>query len=234
VSGGAPSGTWAAPAGTTVPSDVAIAAERYIASAALPDAAYAAIAVPAERSPTDVAIVISLLRSIKSRQGSRGLVIVTIAQSNDTEGDAELIEQLRHEGAFVIMGDLAQGNHLHNFPLSTVATPPTSRMIGIDFADIRLLWQAGTVAQLHTLPFDLHYLQDRSLQLQEFVSSKEGLGGLIVICYWDPESSSVLEAIDEYATCCRQLLLAPDGNVIVMDSARVDGKTGKVDILFIP
>ena len=204
--------------------DLATAAAAVFASAPLPPAWCAAVAVTPRIGTAEIATVLGLVEALRARRdplGRRLTVVVTI----DNEGPSAeaLTRRLHDRGAFVIRGSAdASGDHLHHYPLRATIQPREGRLICVDLGDFLLTWRPGRGAVLQTLSGNL--------------AAKPGHQGCAVnILFqfdWNAPSFS-LEQIDRLASALCEQRLSADGDAVFTTSDRLDGRTGTVDLLVI-
>jgi hypothetical protein len=237
ISGGAPCGRWAMPdaRGARTDTDDDAQAEAFLASEPLPSAWHAAVAVPHGAGLAEQAAALGLVGALRTRRdpGGRALgVVVTVDASPCAATDA-YVRSLLDKGAFVVRpGVGAAGDHLHHLPVRTLTYPREGHLICVDFADYMYIWRPGRVADLHVIPFARgdagHALRGVPLPAERSVRA------LSIGFHLDPDAPGQgLVEIDRFATVCRELLLAPDGDVVFTDLERLDGVTGSVDLLLI-
>lgn len=237
----APTGSWAMPVGDDS-GRVAAEAESFFASAPLPSAWLAAVAVPCGAGLAERSATLGLVRALRARRdplGRRLGVVVTVEAGPSVAIDA-FVWWLLDTGAFVVRGDAgteAARDHLHHVPLRAATNPRRGRLICVDLADYLYTWRPGRVADLHVLPF-ARGDAERALRGLSFLA-RDGCGvrALNLDFHLDPcalaGSDSPLAEIDRFATRCCELFLAPDGDAVLTDTDRLDGAGGSVDVLVI-
>ncbi len=237
ISGGVPFGHWAMPDGAAAAEGTRAAAEAFFALKTLPNAWLAMVAVPRGARLADQAAALGLVDALRARQdpGGRALsVVVTADVASSTATDA-FVRRLLNKGAFVVRageGTGAAGDHLHHFPLRAFMDPRRGRLVCVDVADYLYIWRPGWVADLHVVPFaggDAgHALRGVPLLADGSVRA------LTLGFHLEPDAPDQgLVEVDRFATVCRELLLAPDEDVVFTTMDRLDGVTGSVDVLVI-
>jgi len=237
VAGGVTRGGWAG--GTSGDEGHhAAAAEAFFASAPLPSAWYATVAVPYGAGSAEQSAALGLIGTLTKQRdplGRRITVVVTVEAVPGSARDGAFVRRLLDRGAFVVRSGAdpgaASGDHLHHFPLRAVVIPRRGRLICVDLADYLLTWRAGRVAELHALPSDLDAAEQavRTLKVPGRLS-----GGVRALNLgFQPAPGQNLSEIDRFASRCCELLLAPDGDAVFTDTDRLDGRTSSVDLLAI-
>jgi len=241
ISGGVPCGTWAMPDGWAAGSGARAAAETeaFFASEPLPRAWLAAVAVPRGAGLAEQAAALGLVGALRARRDPAGRelgVVVTVDVAPCAATDA-YVQSLLDKGAFVVrpgmgLGTGAAGDHLHHLPLRTLTNPRRGRLVGVDFADYMYTWRPGRVADLYVIPFTRgdagHSLRGLPLPAGGSVRA------LNLGFHFDPDAPDQgLVEVDRFASWCRELFLAPDGDVVFTTTERLDGVTGLVDLLVI-
>ncbi len=241
AAGGVPRGGWAMPASCIAGDEGHLAAaEVFFASAPLPSAWYATVAVPCAAGPAEQSAALGLVSALTKRRdrlGRRITVVVTVEVVPGSEEDEAFTRRLLDRGAFVLRGGVdpgaTGGDHLHHFPLRAVVIPRRGRLVCVDLADYLLTWRPGRVADLHVLSSDLEVAE---LALHGLLSSgcHNGVRAFNLGFHLDPNApGKPLSKIDCFASRCCDLLLAPHGDAVVTDTDRLDGRTGSVDLLVI-
>lgn len=248
AAGGIPAGSWAVPAAGTVADGgrVAAEAEAFFASAPLPRAWLAAVAVSRGAGPTERSAALGLVGTLRARRdplGRRLSVVVTVeaATTRSVGGAAAgaFVRRLLDLGAFVVHGGggpgtaAAGGDHLHHFPLRAAVMPRRGRLICTDLADHLYTWRPGRVGDLHVVPF-ARGDADRALRGLAPPLAGGGARALDLGFHLDPgEPGMTLAGIDRFAIRCCELLLASDGDAVFTDTDRLDGAGGSVDLLVV-
>lgn len=233
IAGGAPRGSWAAPAGGAAGGrgeHVVTEAEAFFASAPLPAAWYAAVAVPRGAGPTEMSAALGLVTALQTRRdplGRRVSVVVTSEAAHVT-ADA-FVRQLLDRGAFVVRAGMgAVGNHLHHFPLRAPMIPRRGRLICVDLADYLHTWRPGRVADLHAIPSGL----DAAQALRQVPIPAEGIRALNLGFHLGLGArGNSLSEIDRLATLYHERFLGPDGDMVFTDTERLDGRSDSTDLL---
>lgn len=243
AAGGVARGSWAAPASGAFGDEgrLAAAAETFFASAPLPSAWYAAVAVPLGAGPAEQSATLGLVGALTKRRdplGRRITVVVTVEVVPGAARDAAFTRRLLDRGAFVVRGGAdpgaAGGDHLHHFPLRAVVIPRRGRLVCVDLADYLLTWQPGRAADLHMLSSDLDAAEQALRTLTLSGKGSDGARALNLGFHLDPcAPGKPLSEIDCFASRCCELLLAPDGDAVFTNTHRLDGRTGSVDLLVI-
>ncbi len=237
VAGGVARGGWAGGASGDE-SHLAAAAEAFFASAPLPSAWYATVAVPCGAGSAEQSAALGLVGALTKRRdplGRRITVLVTVEAVPGSGRDGAFVRRLLDRGAFVVRGGTdpgaAGGDHLHHFPLRAVVIPRRGRLVCVDLADYLLTWRAGRVADLHVLPSDLDAAEQAQRALP--VPGRRSGGVRALNLGFQPAPGQNLSEIDRFASRCCELLLAPDGDAVFTDTDRLDGRTGSVDLLVV-
>lgn len=239
VAGGVARGGWASGASGDEGRHLAAAeASAFFASAPLPSAWYATVAVPCGAGSAGQSAALGLVAALTERRdplGRRITVVVTVEAVPGSAREGAFVRRLLDRGAFVVRGGaepgVTGGDHLHHFPLRAVVIPHQGRLVCVDLADYLLTWQPGRVADLHVLPADLDAAEPDLRSLTPPGQGNEGVQALNLGFYLDPGSS--LSEIDRFASRCSEALLAPDGDVVFTDTDRLDSRTGSVDLLVV-
>ena len=242
VAGGLARGGWAGGAsggeGRHLAASAAAEAEAIFASAPLPSAWYASVAVPCGAGPAGQSAALGLVGALTERRDPLGrqiTVVVTVEAVPGSAQDGAFVRRLLDRGAFVVRGGAdpgaTGGDHLHHFPLRAAVIPRRGRLVCVDLADYLHTWRPGRVADLHVLSSDLNAAEPvlRTLPLpgrRSDVMRALNLG-------FQPGPGQSLSEIDRFASRCCELLLAPDGDAVFTDTDRLDGRTGLVDLLAI-
>ncbi len=238
-----PHGNWVMPASDASgdAGNISATIQAFAASAPLPCAWYATVAVPRGAGPAEQSIALGLVGALTERHdplGRRMTVVVTVEVRPGFVRDGTFVRRLLDRGAFVVRGGVdpgvAGGNHLHHFPLRAVIMPRQGRLICVDLADYLCTWRPGRAADLHVLPsdFDAAGPALRTLLLLRLGSA--GARALNLGFHLDPDApGKLLPEIDRFAAQCCELLLVPDGEAVFTDTERLDGDTGSVDLLVI-
>lgn len=226
-----PHGSWTAPAEDD--GRVAAAARSFFASAALPDAWYAAVAVPPEASPAGLPAALGLVSALRERRDPLGrrLTVVVTVEAVRSLADA-FVQLLLDQGAFLVRAGLgAAGDHLHHFPLRAPVTPRRGQLAGVDLADFLHTWRPGRLADLHVIPSGF----DQAAQaLCQIPTPAGGIRALNLGFHLDLDApGNPLVEIDQFATHCREFLLGPKGDMVFTSRDRLDGKTGSADLLVV-
>ncbi len=240
VAGGLACGEWASGASGDG-GHLAASAEAFFASAPLPSAWYAAVAVPCGAGQAEQSAALGLVGALTKRRdplGRRITVIVTIAAVPGAAQDAVFVRRLLDRCAFVVRGGAdpgaAGGDHLHHFPLRAAMIPRLGRLVCVDLADYLLTWQPGRAADLHVLPLSLEAAEQALRALPPSGGGNEGLRALNLGFHLDPNTpGQSLSEIDHFASKCCELALLPDGDAVFTNTHRLDGRTGLVDLLAI-
>jgi hypothetical protein len=240
VAGGVARGGWAS-GGSRDAGHLAAAAEAFFASAPLPSAWYAAVAVPCGIRPAEQLAALALVGALARRRDPlrrRMTVVVTVEAVPGSEQDGAFVRRLLDRGAFVVRGgaDLGAigGDHLHHFPLRAIVIPRRGRLVCVDFADYLHTWRPGRAADLHVLSSDLDAAEQAMRTMPLPGKDNEGVRALNLGFHLDPNvSGRSLSEIDRFASRCSQLLLLPDRDAVFTDTDRLDGRTGSVDLLVI-
>ncbi len=237
VAGGVARGGWASGASGDE-GHLATAAEAFFASAPLPSAWYAAVAVPCGIGPAEQSAALGLVGALTKRRdllGRRIAVVVTVEAVSGSEQVGAFVGQLLDRGAFVVRGGASPGaagrNHLHHFPLRAVVIPRRGRLVCVDLADYLLTWRPGRVADLHVLPADWDPARQALRTL--LLPSQRSDGVRALNLGFQPDANQSLSEIDRFASRCCDWLLAPGGDAVFTDTDRLDGRTGLVDLLVI-
>ena len=241
VAGGVARGDWACGASGDAGGPLAAAAEAFFASAPLPSAWYATVAVPCGARPAERSAALGLVSALRKRcdpLGRRITVVVTVEAVPGAAQDATFMRRLLGRGAFVVRGGAdpgaAGGDHLHHFPLRAVVIPRWGRLVCVDLADYLLIWRPGRAADLHVLSSDLGAAEQalRTLPLRD--RGGEGVRALNLGFHLDPDvPGPSLSEIDRFASRCCELALPMDGDAVFTDTHRLDSRTGSVDLLVI-
>ena len=217
VANGLPRGAWTAPVE---------AAGAFFASASLPVAAYAAVAIPDGAGPGERIAALGLISALRERsdpQGRRLIVVATVGAS----GETAFVRQLLDLGAFVVCSAVAgSGEHVHLFPLRMAVSPRAGRLIGVDVADIVQTWQPGRMGTLHSVP--LPAPAERALPAARPCRAIN-IGFQLEL---DPPGSPLVE-MDDFATRCRERYLSKRGTVVFTNTHGIDGRGGSADLLLI-
>ena len=237
VAGGVARGGWAGGASGDE-GHLAAAAEAFFASAPLPSAWYATVAVPCGAGSAEQSAALGLVVALTRRRdplGRRITVVVTVEAVPGSARDGAFVRRLLDRGAFVVRGGTdpgaASGDHLHYFPLRAVVIPRRDRLVCVDLADYLLTWRAGRVADLHVLSSDLDAAEQALRTLPVPGRRSDGVRALNL--GFQPAPGQNLSEIDRFASRCCELLLAPDGDAVFTDTDRLDGRTGSVDLLVV-
>ena len=241
VAGGLARGDWASGASGDAGGHLATAVEAFFASAPLPSAWYATIAVPRGAGPAEQSAVLGLVSALTKRRdplGRRITVVVTVEAAPGAARDASFTRRLLDRGAFVVRGgtypDAAGGDHLHHFPLRAVVTPRRGRLVCVDLADYLLTWRPGRAADLHVVPFARGDAERALRELPLLDRDSGGVRALNLGFHLDPCAPGMsLLGIGRFATRCCKLLQVPDGNAVFTDTDRLDGAGGSVDLLVV-
>ncbi len=236
VAGGVARGSWASGASGDE-GHLAAAAEAFFASAPIPSAWYATVAVPCGAGSAGQSAALGLVGALTKRRdplGRRITVVVTIEAVPGSAREGAFVRRLLDRGAFVVRGGADPGvtgdDHLHHFPLRAVVIPRRGRLVCVDLADYLLTWQVGFAADLHVLSSDLDAEQVlRTLRLP----GRRSDGARALNLGFQPDPGQNLSEIDHFALRCCELLLAPDGDAVFTDTDRLDGRTGSVDLLVV-
>ena len=238
VAGGVARGGWASGASGDEGGHLAAAAEAFFVSAPLPNAWYAAVAVPCRIGPAEQSAALGLVGALAKRRdllGRRIAVVVTVEAVPGSEQVGAFVRQLLDRGAFVVRGGAspgaAGGDHLHHFPLRAVVIPRRGRLVCVDLADYLLTWRPGRVADLHVLLADWDAAGQALRTLPLPGRRSDGVRALNL--GFQPDAGQSLSEIDRFASWCCERLLAPGGDAVFTDTDRLDGRTGLVDLLVI-
>ncbi len=220
---------------------LAAAAEAFFASAPLPSAWYATVAIPCGAGPAEQSAALGLVGALTKRRDPLGrpiTVVVTVKVVQGGAQDGAFTRRLLDRGAFVIRGGAdpgaAGGDHLHHFPLRAVMIPRRGRLVCVDLADYLLTWRPGRAADLHVLSSDLDVAEPALHTLPPCGRGGEGMRALNLGFHLAPDAPGPsLSEIDCFASRCCELLLPPDGDAVFTDTHRLDGRTGSVDLLVI-
>ena len=240
VAGGVAHGDWASEASGDE-GHLAAAAEAFFASAPLPSAWYAAVAVPCGAGPAGQSAALGLVSALTERRdplGRRITVVATVEAAPGAAQDAVFVRRLLGRGAFVVRGGAdpgaAGGDHLHHFPLRAVLIPRRGRLVCVDLADYLLTWRPGRAADLHVLPSDLDAAEQALRALPLRGRGGEGVRALNLGFHLSPDvPGPSLSEIDRFASRCCELLQVPGGDAAFTDTHRLDGRTGSLDLLVI-
>lgn len=240
VAGGVARGDWASEASGDE-GHLAAAAETFFASAPLPSAWYATVAVPCGAEPAEQSAAFGLVGALKKRRDPLGrpiTVVVTVEAGPGAARDAAFTRRLLDHGAFVVRGGAdpgaAGGDHLHHFPLRAVVIPRRGRLVCVDLADYLLTWRPGRAADLHVLSSNLDAAEQTLRALPLCGQGNEGVRALNLGFHLDPDGPGPsLPEIDRFASGCCELALPPNGDAVFTDTHRLDGRTGSVDLLVI-
>ena len=228
-----PCGSWAVAAGAARNDGrIATEAEAFFASARLPSAWYAAVAVPRGAGPAELSAALGLVSALQTRRdplGRRVSVVVTSEAAHVT-ADA-FVRQLLDRGAFVVRAGIgAAGDHLHHFPLRAPMIPRRGRLICVDLADYLHTWRPGRIADLHVISSHL----DAAQALRRVPVSTEGIRALNLGFHLGlGAQGNSLSQIDRLATLYRERFLGPDGDMVFTDTDRLDGRTDSTDLLVV-
>lgn len=232
-------GGWATPAGVARGVDrVAADAGASFASAPLPRAWYAAVAVPRGAGPAERSAALGAVDALRGRRdplGRRLAVVATVDAPASLDG--AFVRGLLDRGAFVVRGGLgAAGDHLHHVPLRAPVQPRRGRLICVDLADWLHTWRPGRVAELHAIPSAF----DAAVQaLRRVPVPAGGARALNLVFHLDPDAiyrgvpGDWLRGVERLAGHCRGLFLGPDGDMVFTDADRLDGRTGSADLLVV-
>lgn len=238
VAGGVARGGWASGASGDEGGHLAAAAEAFFVSAPLPNAWYAAVAVPCGIGPAEQSAALGLVGALAKRRdplGRRITVVVTVEAVPGSEQVGAFVRQLLDRGAFVVRGGAspgaAGGDHLHHFPLRAVVIPRRGRLVCVDLADYLLTWRPGRVADLHVLLADWDAAGQALRTLPLPGRRSDGVRALNL--GFQSDAGQSLSEIDRFASWCCERLLAPGGDAVFTDTDRLDGRTGLVDLLVI-
>lgn len=237
VAGGVARGGW----GGGTPGDeghLAAAVEAFFASAPLPSAWYATVAIPCGAGSPGQSAALGLVSALMERRdplGRRITVVVTVEAVPGSAREGAFVRRLLDRGAFVVRGGsnpgARGGDHLHHFPLRAVVIPRRGRLVCVDLADYLHTWRPGRVADLHVLSSDLCAAGQALRTLPLPGKGNEGVRALNL--GFQPGPGQRLSEIDRFASRCCGLLLAPDGDAVFTDTDRLDGRTGSVDLLVV-
>lgn len=240
VAGGLARGDWAGEASGDE-GHLAAAAEAFFASAPLPSAWYAAVAVPCGAGPAERSAAIGLVGALTKRRDPLGRPITVVVTAEAVPGaaqDAAFTRRLLDRGAFVVRGGADPGaiggDHLHHFSLRAVMIPRRGRLVCVDLADYLLTWRPGRAADLHVVPFARGDAERALRGLPLLDQDSGGVRALNLGFHLDPRAPGVsLVEIDRFVTRCCELLQVPDGNAVFTDTDRLDGAGGSVDLLVV-
>lgn len=217
---------------------VATEAESFFAPAALPDAWYAAVAVPRRAGPAELSATLGLIGALRARRdpcGRRLTVVVTVEAPQPPAGPFE--RQLLERGAFVVRAGMGEaGDHLHHFPLRAPTAPRRGRLgrgrlVCVDLADYLHTWRPGRVADLHVIPSGF---EAAARALRGVPVSVGGICALNLGLHLDLDApGNPLLGIDRLATHCRNVFLGPAGDMLFTDTERLDGEIGSADLLVV-
>lgn len=237
VAGGVARGGWGGGASGDE-GHLAAAVEAFFASAPLPSAWYATIAVPCGAGSAGQSAALGLVSALMERRDPLGRQITVVVTVDAMPGSARkgaFVRRLLDRGAFVMCGGadpgVTGGDHLHHFPLRAVVIPRRGRLVCVDLVDYLFTWRAGFAADLHVLPSDLDAAEQALSTLALPGKGSNGVRALNLGFQPDPGQS--LSEIDRFASRCSELLLALDGDTVFTDTDRLDSRTGSVDLLVI-
>ena len=238
VAGGSARGSWATGSSGDAGGHLATAAEAFFASAPLPSAWYATIAVPCGAEPAEQSAALGLVGALTTRRDPMGrpiTVVVTVEAVPGVVGDAAFTRQLLDRGAFVIRSGAdpgtGDGDHLHHFPLRAVMIPRRGRLVCVDLADYLYTWRPGRAADLHVLSSDLDVAEQALHALP--LRCRGGAGGRALNLGFQPNPGQSLSEIDRFVSRCCELALPPNGDAVFTDTDRLDDRIGLVDLLVI-
>lgn len=240
VAGGVARGDWASEASGDE-GHLAAAAEAFFASAPLPSAWYATVAVPCGAEPAERSAALGLVGALTKRRdplGRRITVVATVEAMPGTAQGAVFVRRLLDRGAFMVRGGADPGaiggDHLHHFPLRAVVIPRRGRLICADLADYLYTWQPGRAADLHVVPFARGDAERALRGLPLLDRDSGGVRALNLGFHLDPCAPGMsLVGIDRFATRCCELLQVPDGNAVFTDTDRLDEAGSSVDLLVV-
>lgn len=219
-------GQWVMPSSGGVADDgnFATEVEAFLANTQLPQAWCAAIAVPSQIGPADIAIVLGLVEAVRARRDPMGRHLSVVVTMEDAGPSTEVLTKyLCDRGAFVIHGSAeASGDHLHHYPLRAAIPPREGRVICVDFCDFLFTWRPGRNAVLHTISGDLEV--------------KPGSPGCAINILFDFDWGGPgfsLEEIDRLSGELREQWVDIDGDVVFTTADRLDERTGWIDLLVI-
>ncbi len=238
--GGVARGAWVMPANGASEHrhDVNAAAKAFLASALMPSAWYATVAVARGAGPAEQSAALGLVSALMERRdplGRRMTVVVTVEAAPGSARDAAFVRRVLDCGAFLVRGGTdpgaADGDHLHHFPLRATVMPRQGRLVCVDLADYLHTWRPGRVADLHVLSSDLDAAEQALRTLPMPGRRSDGVRALNL--GFQPTPGQNLSEIDRFASRCCELLLVPDGDAVFTDTDRLDGRTSSVDLLII-
>ncbi len=240
VAGGVARGGWAS-GGSGDAGHLAAAAEAFFASAPLPSAWYATVAVPGGAGSAEQSTALGLVGALARRRdplGRRITVVVTVEATPGAARDTAFMRRLLDRGAFVVRGGAdpgaAGGDHLHHFPLRAVVIPRQGRLVCVDLADYLLTWRPGRAADLHVLSSDLDAAEQAMRTMLPRCRDGEGVRAVNLGFHLAPDvPGRSLSEIDRFASRCCELALPPDGDAVFTDTHRLDDRTSSVDLLVI-
>ena len=217
VAGGGARGTWTGPAE---------AAGAFFTSTSLPNASYAAVAIPDGAGPGEHLTAISLIRALRERSDPQGRRLLVVA-TTDASDDAAFVRQLLDIGAFVVCSAVARsGNRVHLFPLRMAVSPRAGRLIGVDVADIVQTWQPGRKGTLHSVPFPA--------PAEDELPAARPCRAINIGFQLDGDApGNPLAGMDDFATRCRELYLPEGGAMVFTNTGGIDGRGGLADLLLI-
>lgn len=111
-----------------------------------------------------------------------------------------------------------------HFPLRAATIPRAGRLVCTDLADHLACWTPGGGADLHVIPstYDAAERVFRRLAGGEHAEGR-GVRAVNLHLHLDTDApGSPLAEIDRLATPCQGFLLAPDGDMIVINTERID------------
>lgn len=224
-------GSWVMPASDGA--HIAAETELFFASIALPNAWYAAIAIPRDAGLVELSAALGLVSTLRERRDPLGrrLTVVVTVESSRPSANPFLLRLLDRDAFVVRAGMETAADHLHHFPLRAPVRPRRGRLVCVDLADYLHTWRPRRVADLHVIPSGF---EQAVPALQRLPVPNNGVRALNLGLHLDPDApGNPLVKIDWLATHCRELLLGPEGVVVFTNTDRLDGETGSADLLVV-